>query len=76
MTKYLLAVWVLAKENPVGFAVVWMASGLQTMATTAYTWSLAYPGWARDLTSAVIDKIPVVWEVVKEVAVEILSNPP
>ena len=72
MSKY-FPLWALLKDNP---AVVWFVSGAQTMVTSAFPLSMVYPEWAHDLTTHVIDKIPIVWEVAKEVAMELLSNPP
>lgn len=40
---------IFAKENPSGFGFTWLVSGLQTMWTTAFPVSLAYPDWAREL---------------------------
>lgn len=63
--------WEFAKSSPVGFGFVWFASGVQTMWTTAFPASLAYPNWARELVTTVYPVVKehavAAWHVVTEI---------
>ena len=58
MTYYygITGAWAYARTDPVGFATLWSASGIQTWVGT-FGVSLAFPNWARDLAS----EVPVYW---------------